>query len=361
MNTHEYLTVTSLVPLPWHNLNRDDRGLPKSLKEGGSTRGLLSPQALKRAARIAFESLALDAPSIRSAELDEQAVRDAAALAAERGAPFDEAKATKQAQMAINSFVHSEKKTGQKDTIIWLSSEEYGALVDSLVESQGERAEIPSAENRTTSSLAIAAFGRMMAAKQTNNVDAAVSVGPAVTTHPITIEIDYFTAVDDAKMHRGDSAGAAHLGQSYYTSGVYARSFTIDRRQLRRNWTGWDAPEAQERLRAFLRSLLLSLPRGKSTNTAAASLPAIAIAETQSYRFTYQFHDPVRRDDESGYLDGSVRTLLEQARRAREFDPDAVGQTMVAATIELPELPIDARTGGLDAVVDFMLQWTCDA
>ena len=55
MTEKNYLTIHSLTALPWHNLNRDDRGLPKQVREGGKTRGRLSSQSLKRAIRVAYE------------------------------------------------------------------------------------------------------------------------------------------------------------------------------------------------------------------------------------------------------------------------------------------------------------------
>lgn len=361
MTTKHFLTVSALVPLPWHNLNRDDRGLPKSLREGGLQRGMLSPQSLKRAARMRFEE-GIDHPSVRSTTLAKAACDRARELAAERGVAFNDAAAEKEAKRVIAQLTSRESKTDAKDTITWLSGEEFGSLVDSLATSGGSTAELTVSDHRTTASLAIAAFGRMMAANQHANVDAAVAVGPAVTTHGIAIDIDYFTAVDDVKRSAQESAGSGHLGQAYYTSGVYFRSFTIDRAQLRRNWTGWDAPEAEARLRSFVESVLIALPSGKQTSTAAKSLPAFVLAEEQAHRFTYQFQKPVQADADGGFLKGSVERLIEEAAAAREFDAKSVGATMIAGASEsLPQVPFDAATGDLDALVRFIVDWIQDA
>lgn len=377
MESPNYLTIHSLTALPWHNLNRDDRGLPKSMREGGYQRGMLSAQSLKRAARINFESSIPTAEgSIRSRKLDEEAVKNAKSLAQKRGSGFDETNALKEAKSLIKKLTASDpkekltasdpeekltaserKEKDAKDTITWLSREEFGALVDSLAKSGGQTSDDPVTDDGKTASLAIAAFGRMFTKRPTANVEAAISVGPAVTTHPISIEIDYFTAVDDLA-HDSKQTGSGYLGQNYYTSGVYFRSFTIDRGQLRRNWTGWDAPNAEERLQRLVEALIISLPSGKTNTTAPLSLPTFILAEQQTHRFTYQFHTPVRIDEDGGYLEGSINRLIEQAEFARKFDPSVLGNAFVVdSSVTNHELPFPAESGNINKLADFTVSW----
>lgn len=365
MTENNFLTIHSLTALPWHNLNRDDRGLPKQVREGGKARGRLSSQSLKRAIRVAYEleSFTDGTGSLRSRELHTEIVRRAAIIAAKAGTPFDEKKAGKAAAKVVKSLTANEKDTADTeasgtdagDTITWLSGEEIDALAGVLAAGGGPilASDIVSS---STGSLSIAAFGRMFAAQSNLQTEAAIAVGPATTTHPITVEVDYFTTVDDL-----GAGGAGHLGQAFYTSGVYYRSVTIDRKQLRDSWTGWDSPDANARLDLLVRSLVTALPTGKDNSSAPNTKPALVIAEVQAHRSAYEFHEPVMADSDGGYLNASIERLIRQAAAARDFDPDEFGDTIVSGTVaasgEGVNVPFEHNTGNLPELVGQVVAW----
>lgn len=354
---HEFLTFHTLTPLPWHNLNRDENGLPKQLRQGDSQRGLLSSQSLKRAARIRFEAGEVER-STRSKATVAAAFDEARRRADARGLPFADEATAKKVEQRIDAALSG------GDTLLFLAHSEYEQLVELLAAGAGQPAEADELDgwlpNGRTGSLSIAAFGRMFANAKRKNTDAAIAVGPATTTHPIQVEIDFFTAVDDRKRDEGESAGSAHLGQHYFTSGVYARSFTIDRRQLHRSWTGFESASAADELAALFESLLLALPSGQRNQTAAQTLPAVIVAETQSYRATYDFQDPVRPGRDGGYLATSGAALGERIARVDAFDPDLVGERWIAGT-DAQLLPSDVRgdrLGTLRELVELAALWT---
>lgn len=336
MTEKNYLTIHSLTPLPWHNLNRDDRGLPKQVREGGKARGRLSSQSLKRAIRVAYEldSFADGTGSLRSRDLHKEIVRRATLIAEESGTPFDPKEALKATAKVVKSLTANDKDTPEAensetaagDTITWLSGDEIDALASALA-SGGGPISVASIIQSRTGSLSIAAFGRMFAAHSDLQTEAAIAVGPATTTHPITVEVDYFTTVDDL-----NDDGAGHLGQAFYTSGVYYRSVTIDKKQLKDSWTGWDSPDADDRLTLLVRSLINALPTGKDNSSAPNTKPAFIVAEVQAHRTAYEFHEPVRADTEGGYLAGSIGRLVGQASAARDYDPTEFGKTLVSGT-----------------------------
>ncbi len=339
MTDNTYLTIHTLTALPWHNLNRDDRGLPKQVREGGKARGRLSSQALKRAARVAFELAShADGGSARSRELATEVIRRAESLAVAQSVDFDADAAMKAATKVIKSLAANAKESAEPTddgvdkaaadtTMTWLSGGEMDELAAELVRGSGK---ISAADvvKSTTGSLAIAAFGRMFAAQPDLQTEAAVAVGPATTTHPITIEVDYFTTVDDL----AEGGGAGHLGQAFYTTGVYYRSVTIDKTQLRKTWTALNQPDASERLALLVRSLILALPTGKDTSTAAHTQPALILVEEQAHRVAYEFHEPVKAGVDGGYLTGSIQRLFDQASAARAFDVDEFGATWLSGT-----------------------------
>ncbi len=373
--TKNLLTFHSLTPLPWHNLNRDDQGLPKSFQQGGGARGQLSSASLKRAARLQYEIAASQfgrMPSTRSREIADLAVKRAEQLAATRGVTLDVAKATQRAKTTLRQLTANAKKDENKkkaakkvteteatesventsDVVIWLSSEEIDGLAEMLVaEAQDDKPSSFLREKQTTN-LAIAAFGRMFAYAPEMQNEAAIAVSNASTTHPISVEIDYFTAVDDLV-----NQGAAHLNQAFYVTGVYYRSFTIDRKQLRDTWLSWDTPDADERLKDLLRAVILALPQGRKNSTAAAVRPAVIIAEEQAHRVSYSFETPVEATVEGGFLTPSVNKLVDMMQHARAFDPSVFGSTVLSG--EYPELAATLETPpvNLDGLLDFAVGW----
>ena len=368
MTENNYLTIHSLTALPWHNLNRDDRGLPKQVREGGKTRGRLSSQSLKRAIRVAYEldSFADGTHSLRSRDLHEEIVRRASALAVTNGVEFDEKSALKIATKVVKSLTANDKgavesdgpaKEASSDTITWLSADEIDALAEVIA--SGEAGTLTAGDHikSKTGSLSIAAFGRMFAAQSELQTEAGIAVGPATTTHPIMIEVDYFTTVDD--IPKENDRGAGHLGQAFYTSGVYYRSVTIDKKQLRDSWTGWASPDATDRLGLLVRAIITALPSGKDNSTAPNTRPALILAETQAHRTAYEFHEPVKADADGGYLRGSIDRLIEQASQARAFDPSEFGETFVSGTSVGTDLAIafEHSEANLPELTQRIVEW----
>ncbi|WP_159599765.1 type I-E CRISPR-associated protein Cas7/Cse4/CasC [Agromyces humi] len=396
--THDFLTIHQLIALPYHNRNRDDRHAPKTLVEGGVTRGVLSSQSQKRAARIRYEELAAATGSVRSRHLagriadraeqiagdapfdraaadatartliakltkntasaeTAQAAKDKAARAAhERKAPKDgdvDAYMAEFDRAAEDKRIAAEVKAGDRDsdTAIWISDEEVEIAAAAIA--RGDRPETEDVFAGATGSLAIAAFGRMFANQPDVATEAAVAVSPAVTTHPISIGFDTFTAIDDLA-----SRGAAHWSQASHTTGVYYRTQTIDRKQLRRSWTGADGDRTREQLEQFVRALIETVPQGRKNGSAAETRPAVILAEQQAYRFGYQFETPVAALPTGGYLEPSVNALFEQATQARDYDPDAIGAAFISGVQAglAPDLP-GAGKGGIRHLTEFIVDW----
>jgi CRISPR system Cascade subunit CasC len=329
MSSHPFLTVHTLTALPWHNLNRDESGAPKQVTEGGVTRARLSSQSLKRAARVAFE---------RDVEAAERSTRTkvATALIVDRITELrgdvttaERAKLTRSVAARVNKLTQNssgaETETVKKDTLVWLSAGELEAMAQAFA--RGDEADLVTATS--TDSLAVAAFGRMFANQPGLSLSSAISVGDAVTTHAATIELDWFTAVDDAETSH---AGAGQLGYSSQTTGVYYRSFTIDRAQLARNYDGdLNGPETEAALRALIRHITLALPTGRTSGTAAQTLPAYVLAEEQAHRVVYDFHEPVTSEG-AGFLAPSIERLRSSATQAWMFDPTLFGSSFVTGT-----------------------------
>ncbi|MCK9878258.1 type I-E CRISPR-associated protein Cas7/Cse4/CasC [Frankia sp. Ag45/Mut15] len=153
----------------------------------------------------------------------------------------------------------------------------------------------------------IALFGRMLSEVPDTNVDAAVSVAHAITTHVITLDFDYYTAVDDAKPEDADGVGM--IGVQPYTSGVYYRYLSLDLDVL----TERLKPNT-DLVRLAAESLCTSFvhlrPRAKATNSAPFTRPGllVAVAANAPHSLAASFVRPVH-DDQGGLLNGSARAL----------------------------------------------------
>jgi len=80
----------------------------------------------------------------------------------------------------------------------------------------------------------IALFGRMLASSTKHKVEAACQVAHSISVHPIVIEDDFFTAVEEMNEYR-DDAGAAHLGETGFAAGLFYSYICINRELLLRN------------------------------------------------------------------------------------------------------------------------------
>lgn len=352
------LTLHIVNTLPWSNLNRDDSGLPKRLRQGGVQRGLLSSQAIKRAARSDYENKSQDI-SVRSANLADEVAKRALAIAPDGDANFFK----KEAKKRIGALTKKDNSGTAKDSTgtadesgrsAWLSSEEIDAAAQAIVSSNTEEKFI---DGHRTGSLAIAAFGRMFANAPEYATESALSVSPAVSTHATVIESDYFSTVDDRPTD-DQGAGATFLGVANYLNGVFYRTVTIDRAQLRRSWSAFDTEGAAERLHAFVTSVVYKLPSGKSHGTAPYTLPALVLVEEQAYRTAYDFETPVAAKDNGGYLEATIERLKDERESALRFDEANFGDlALVAGTVGNLDrfgLPVTDRQGVADAVTKWI-------
>lgn len=345
----QYVNLHVLQPFSYANPNRDDTGAPKSAIYGGVLRGRISSQSWKRAIRLATER-ALDLRSYRAAPTT------LAPMLAERAAKLlpdaDRKDLTVAAWVLIASFTTD--KPNQKDalaavgddaaggsqssaddkkeTLSWFTDSDLARLAE-LIAQEWPDVE-PLTKNKTGSSVAehlrrkggplqelvdggfgpteitVAAFGRMYANATGAAVDAAVQVAHALTTHEMSHQVDYFTAVDDARQEKGDSQGAGHLGLAQFTGGVYYRYLSINVDDLRDNAYSVDPTT----LRALLESMILALPSGKQNATANHEAPLAVLAEVHDRSLSYAsaFEKPVPPDDAG---ERSAKALFEFADR----------------------------------------------
>lgn len=324
-----HLTLHIINSIPYSNLNRDDSGAPKRIKQGNVQRSVLSSQSIKRGIRLAYQSETGD-----NAFRSKRTVENILYRALDINPDLDEKKALDKAKKLIENFTGEEVKgdKGETKTAVayFMSDEELETAARHIAAGKKESNEC--VLNHTTGSLSIAAFGRMFASKPEHTTEASLSVSPAVTTHASTISTDYFTAVDDIQS-TSENRGSAHLGINQLTSGVFYRTISIDRKQLKESWSGLDAESAKPLLSAFINACIYGLPSGKSHSTAPYTMPALVYAEEQRCRVAYDFETPIQPAYEGGFMDATLDSLESQMVTARDFDPhNFEGLNMVSGT-----------------------------
>jgi CRISPR system Cascade subunit CasC len=260
-----FVQLHLLTSYPPSCLNRDDLGRPKTAVMGGSTRLRISSQSLKRAWRTSdvFREALAGHIGIRTKEMGRHVyhamVNGVPLKAALEGSAASDsgdgrrpsvkaAKAREWAKTIAGVFGKS-KGDNKEDPLQGLeieqlahfSPEEVDAL-DQLIAKVAESGEAPTAEDlqllrKPLGAADIALFGRMLASAPAYNVEAAAQVAHALSVHKVSVEDDFFTAVDDLNTGEED-IGAGHMGETEFAAGLFYLYVCIDRELLRENLGG---------------------------------------------------------------------------------------------------------------------------
>jgi len=305
MKNNFYLDIHVLQTVPPSCINRDDTGSPKTATYGGVTRARVSSQAWKRAIRQMFADL-LDPGQVgqrtkrvvekvaeKIKELDPLVDSEALAIAA-----------LKNAGLTIKS---ADKGT---DALFFMSDAQAKALAELIVSEEGG-AEAYKAALRDNPSVDMCLFGRMVASDASLNYDACAQVAHAISTHAVSTEYDYFTAVDDRSPE--DNAGAGHLGTVEFNSSTLYRYATVNVAEMVSHLGEMSAQAIQ----AFLKAFVCAMPTGKQNTFANRTLPDmiyITIRNDQPINMAGAFERPVLAKSE-GYATASAMRLYEYANK----------------------------------------------
>lgn len=285
-----------LQSFPVTCLNRDDVGAPKTAVVGGVTRARVSSQCWKRQVRLALPGFGIRL-ALRTKKV--AAVLKQACLRAGAGEAAATACAGRMAQALSD------------DTLLFISASEADAFAGYAAARQFDPAAIKDHElgklgrktlNPALDALDIALFGRMVAKAPEMNVEAAASFSHAISTHKVSNEIEFFTALDDL----ADAQGSAHLGCLEFNSATYYRYISLDLGQLAQTLGADDLAPA---VAAFTRALFVAVPAARQATQSGASPWEFARVLVRSgQRLQVPFETPVRAK-EGGYLQPSIDSL----------------------------------------------------
>jgi CRISPR system Cascade subunit CasC len=345
-----FLQLHLLTFFPPANLNRDDTGRPKTAVVGGATRLRLSSQSLKRAWRTseAFAGALAGHMGQRTQRIGE-VVR-----AHLRADGMDEAKALATAREIAGVFGKikdiKDADPAQTEQLAFISPQERAAalaLADRALAGEKIDAKAAGLLRAADTAADIALFGRMLADSPEYNREAAAQVAHAITTHKVTVEDDYYTAVDDLKTAAED-AGAGFLGEAAFGSGVFYLYLCVDRTLLVKN-LGGDTELAATALGALTRAAATVAPNGKQNSFAAHGRAGYVLAERGSQQprtLAGAFARPVSGTD---LMEDSIKALHSfRANMEAAYGPaaDATAAMHVGGEGTLAEIVAFARDGG---------------
>lgn len=292
----KFIQFHILTPYPLSNVNRDDLGRPKTTFSGGTERGRISSQSLKRAWRTSsvFEDFSLGSRSkvtgiqiqnkLMEEGFDEETVRKALVPLLKVFGGLEEKKDPTKKTTKEKKTQEDKDLTVEFSQLVFLSQAEIEAIQSLARTLISEDRKATSKEIKSLKELAtdvdIAMFGRMMASDITLNVDAAVQVAHAVTVSPAKIESDYFTSVDD--LAEGlEIQGSAFLGERGMTSGIYYSYVCIDKDDLIKSLKG-NKTLATQAVKALLQAALTITPSGMQNSFASRTYANYCQIETGS-------------------------------------------------------------------------------
>jgi CRISPR system Cascade subunit CasC len=373
------------------NLNRDDTGSPKDCEFGGYRRARISSQCLKRAIRTCFREQRLlpeTALASRTKRLADALVERLEA----RGKPAAEARAV--VEVALRG-ANLKLEKGLTQYLLFLAQAEIDALAALCIDYWGDlakvaaedgaardapdgsaaprsareakrsaRATVPEPVQRALDGILdggraadLALFGRMIADLPDRNVDAACQVAHAISTNKVSMEFDFYTAVDDLKPD--DTSGAGMLGTVEFNSACFYRYANVDLAQLIAN-LGGDEELARRTLEAFVRASVAAVPTGKQNSMAAHNPPSLVFAVARDrnlWSLANAFCKPVRPDSEEDLVERSIRVLdAYWGRLTRMYGERGIaGKWVCALEGTLLEELAPCAVGSVDDLVERLL------
>lgn len=352
------------------NLNRDDTNNPKDCEFGGVRRARISSQCIKRAIRnspVFAETTGVDVGT-RTKRLVELLLRRLVEASKEK----------EQATTILTAFVPKYASALDKDKVktvvlLYLSKSEIADITRTLLdnwealasdETRNDTIEqivkgLVKRHKGTTSAPDIALFGRMLAEKPELGLDAACQVAHAISTHRVTMEMDFYTAVDD--LNPDDTAGAGMMGFTGFDSACFYRYARVDWDQLLSN-LGGEVDLARRTVAGFLRAAVAAVPTGKQNAFAAYNPPSFILAvvrrDGMAWSLANAFERPVIARRDEGLVAASVEALDRYwGRLCAAYGTDSLVATAalsLEAEAHLPHLQSSLRDD-LNTLVDAVL------
>ena len=374
--------IHMLKNYPVTNLNRDESGTPKTCYFGGSQRGRISSQCLKRSWRTSgffksmesYASRSRGLPSVVEEKLLECGIDKESAVAfVEKIPALVEKKSTgsngkKKEKKTKNGSI----ATGQT---IFFSPADVDALVKIACEKyKTGKLNALSADDISTALLAedtraitmdIALFGRMVTSAVFVDVEAAMQVAHAISTHPVNLESDFYTAVDDLLELRKDvesDKGADMMGDVDYNSCCYYIYASLDVDKLKENLK--NSPDALAKIDqiipVLLRTMAFTDPSGMQNTLAGHVRPEVVLVECKREKiplsYANAYAEAVSRTSRKVVQDSTDKLVAEVDLMDRYYGCEVAHRGWMAVRSENSPEHCESFTG-LDQLIEACAAW----
>lgn len=344
---NRFIQLHLLTSYPPANLNRDDLGRPKTAKMGGVDRLRVSSQSLKRAWRTSdiFQHAMAGNIGTRTKEMGlrmygslkkegvghKEAVEWTKPIAGVFGKLKELSKKEKEGLKDLSEEERIKKELVELEIeqLAFFDTEEEKAIT-TLTDAVADRRKGPTNGElellrQKMHAVDISLFGRMLASTPGYNVEASCQVAHAISVHPVVIEDDYFTAVDDLNEGSKDS-GAAHIGETGFAAGLFYSYICLNRELLEKN-LGGDESLAQRAIRALTEASVKVAPEGKQNSFGSRAYASYVLAEKgdqQPRSLSVAFLKPITTHDSDDYGTAAVQALIRhQTNMDRVYGPCA--------------------------------------
>lgn len=331
-----------LQSFPVTCLNRDDVGAPKTAVVGGVTRARVSSQSWKRQVRLSMQDYGIKI-GVRTKHVTDIVAQ----FCREVGASEEQAvqAGTNIAEAITNNTLHFFTETEARALAEYAKSKDFN--VDN--KDKGIFAVHKENFNPAVDGLDIALFGRMVAQAMDLRVEAACSFAHAISTHKVSNEIEFFTALDDAKPEDQADAGSSHMGTLEFNSATYYRYIGLDIGQLVDNLGGDEALD--KAIEAFTKALYVAVPAARQTTQAGYnSWDYARVFVRRGQCLQASFDEPVKSRGE-GFLKPSIERLIEFLDKKEKVSGSLFGKIRDFSWGEEESFSIDDLITGIQEAI----------
>ena len=239
------------------------------------------------------------------------------------------------------------------DTLLFLSPKEVSTIAEAFKAKQfkpdevikekdakkqaKDFADIIGKPNLNIDAVDIALFGRMVAQAATLNVEAASSFAHAVSTHKVTNEVEFFTALDD----KSEEPGSAHMGSLEFNAATYYRYVSLDMGQLWQTLAGQNIPET---VTSFIKALYVAVPSARQTTQSGASpweFARVYVRKGQRLQVPFETAVKAVKSSEGGFLEPSKNDMRQYLDKKEKLSGSLFGKIKSFDFGEKEEFNID--------------------
>lgn len=371
------------------NLNRDDTGSPKDCTFGGIRRARISSQCQKHAIRKYFGQAHLftgEQLAVRTKRILPQLVQHFA----DQGQDPEIAKRVITTLLSsVDISVDDSEKTQYllylgSDEIAqlakvceqhWNELDQYAVALKVLQEKEEKTAEKGGGKKEkakngngelvlsdgvkkgvlaaigSSKSVDLALFGRMLAHLPEKNIDAACQIAHALSVNEVSMETDFYTAIDDLKPE--DTQGADMMGIIEFNSSCFYRYAKVDVGVLT---AALGARIARDATVGFVQAMVAAIPTGKQNSMAAHNLPQyirVAIrGKGEPWNLANAFVRPIRpqRTGDGDLIQLAIAAIDSHYGRLKRMYADA--EVDVLATKDLVANLFDNESLSFSSLLD---------